>query len=448
MRTNRSLLPTLLALGSLFGCGDGASEDAPAAALTPEAPEPTPGESGQATDEAPDSDATPAPSTPPVDLLHAVGTELAVSTAYRDDAEQPARMVDGELPTAWNSRSGDLVGAWFEVRIPEGATVSGLEMTAGFVKEGSRTDLFTGNHRVTRVRVSRDGTSLGEFALDPALRTLQPIAASGPAGVYRVEVLETLAGSRDDWREICISEVRVMGHAPDATPGARTPRVGIGTLPAPRVAAPPADPAAFASALEGAVVHFVRVWDQAGREYAESLRATGDTDFQDAESARLRGMRRRAFGRVADVLEPVNPSAADRLRAAGAERQQHATVLVDAVAPVVAEHGDAALRCTWAKLAARTHIVGLLAPTRANDVVFEIEEMTGAFTREERLQFRAEQRAAGVLRRTGAALRRGDSPPSAPLREHDLTHLSSEHWTGLLAGLDGLATACPAEAAE
>jgi|GEM_PF-3762485 len=38
------------------------------------------------------------------------------------------------------------------------------------------------NVRITRLRVWRDGQSLGEFALDPAVRAPQPIALDAPGG--------------------------------------------------------------------------------------------------------------------------------------------------------------------------------------------------------------------------------------------------------------------------
>ncbi len=91
----------ILSLCLLIGCGaDPAPASSPASepeveavapATGPVVPEPVPAETS----------AEPAPTTtPPVDLLHAVGTELAVSSAYRDQASQVARLVDGDLATA------------------------------------------------------------------------------------------------------------------------------------------------------------------------------------------------------------------------------------------------------------------------------------------------------------------------------------------------------------
>jgi hypothetical protein len=68
------------------------------------------------------------------------------------------------------------------------------------------------NHRISRVRVLRDGRVLGEHPLDIAERGLQRIPVGGPGGDYRVEVLATAPGSKRAWREICISELRVVGE--------------------------------------------------------------------------------------------------------------------------------------------------------------------------------------------------------------------------------------------
>lgn len=192
--------------------------------------------------------APPVPTGPPVDLLHATAAAVATSSAYRDDAAQVAALVDGSLETAWNSRTGDLTGAWIEVRLPADATVSSIAMTAGFTHVTARADLFPGNHRVTRVRVLHDGVEAGTFPLDPDLRTLQTIPVGGAGGVYRIEIAEVLPGARTDWRETCVSELAVMGHAPGEVPGSRRPATAIGTLPE----LPAVVPAAATAAATGA----------------------------------------------------------------------------------------------------------------------------------------------------------------------------------------------------
>ena len=246
LRMRRTLVLSLLLLA---GCG---SPEAQSPTPPPVTPEPTPVEptpvatgAAQATPEAPPPTA-PTPETPPVvaevpptpptadgpevDLLHAVVTRVAVSSAYRDDSAQVSRLVDGDVETAWNSRSGDLVGAFIEVDVPPEASVRAIAMTTGFTHTTARADLFTGNHRVSRVRLSRDGAALGEHTLDTSGRGLVEIPVSQPGGRFRIEVLETLPGERSDWRELCVSELRVLGTAPGARPASASPATSVGAL--------------------------------------------------------------------------------------------------------------------------------------------------------------------------------------------------------------------------
>jgi hypothetical protein len=214
-----------------------AAGDAQAAAAQPAAPaEPAP---------------APAETAPAIDLLRAVATEVATSSAFRDDVAQIGRMCDGDLQTAWNSRTGDLAGAWIAVTLPAGATVTGIEMTAGFTKASGANDLFTGNHRVRRVRVTHDGATVGEYPLDIESRELQRLPVSGGGGEYRITLADVVAGTHASWREACVSELRVLGAAPGAREGSSTPTFRIGETEAAADAGPAADAGADAAAGEG-----------------------------------------------------------------------------------------------------------------------------------------------------------------------------------------------------
>ena len=85
-------------------------------------------------------------------------------------------------------------------------------MRWSFDKKKGDVDLFTANHRITKIAVSRDGQKLKEASLDPTKRGLQSIAIDGPGGDYRIDVLETLPGSRKDWKELTVSELKVVGR--------------------------------------------------------------------------------------------------------------------------------------------------------------------------------------------------------------------------------------------
>src|SRR5262249_18060984 len=132
----------------------------------------------------------------PIDLLHAVPTVLAVSSVVRNNNNHPAHLVDGKLNTAWNSRTGNLNGAFIAVRLPRDVQVQGISLSVGYTHNNAEGDLFLMNPRIRRVRISRDGTSLGEFPLDPDRRNLQLIALKGPGGDYKIEVVDFLMGTK------------------------------------------------------------------------------------------------------------------------------------------------------------------------------------------------------------------------------------------------------------
>jgi hypothetical protein len=300
----------------------------------------------------------------PVDLLHAVRADVAVSSAYRDRAPQAGLLIDGDLETAWNSRTGDLAGAWIEVRLPAEASVSGIAMTVGFTHRTDQRDLFTGNQRVARVRVLREGqVVLAEHAFDTSSRELQTIPVQGAGGVWRVEVLAMQVGDRSDWRETCVSELRVMGTAPNAVAGAQFPRVAVGALPPPR-APVTVDPAQLATQARSAIDAFSRAWVQYeidSRGMASSSVGRYDEGVE-VPIASWRQTRRTALGRVADLVDPIDEGAAGRLRAAAAQSIDLAArgwpdasheadlALADAAFDaVIARAADRALACSWSR---------------------------------------------------------------------------------------------------
>jgi hypothetical protein len=196
--------------------------------------ESAPPERGQSPTEAvenapePDEPATPEPSSEPVDLLHAVPVTIGASSAYREEVGQVERLFDGDLETAWNSRTGDLQGSFIELDLPRDVEVTDIEMTVGYTKTSNGRDLFVGNHRVRRVRVLRDGAEVAsrELAIDD--RELQSLGVTGPGGRYRIELTELVAGDHASWREACVSEIRVTGRG--GTAGSSTPRAQVGAL--------------------------------------------------------------------------------------------------------------------------------------------------------------------------------------------------------------------------
>jgi hypothetical protein len=193
---------------------------------------------------APSASASAAVATPPasasasvaandeIDLLYATRAAIAVSSKVDNPKDYPEHLVDRKPETAWNGKTGDLVGGWIAFRVPKDAFVRRVEITAGFdkvAKDG--TDLFTANHRIKRLAVTRDGVAIGEPTLDVDARGPQKIAIDREGGEYKLEVLETVPGTKKEWRELVVSELHVYGTTPRIERvGGEQPRVFVGSL--------------------------------------------------------------------------------------------------------------------------------------------------------------------------------------------------------------------------
>jgi hypothetical protein len=169
---------------------------------------------------------------PLVNLITDAPTSVAVSSTVANRAILPAHLIDGDLGTAWNSRTGDLQGAWIGARVPADARVAKIRMTVGFTKVDPKLgDLFTMNPRIRKVRVLRDGATVIEQTLDPALRTLQDIPIDQPGGEYKIVVVDIVPGTRSSWREISVSELEIWGSLPAGVAAtSNTPVVRVGAF--------------------------------------------------------------------------------------------------------------------------------------------------------------------------------------------------------------------------
>jgi hypothetical protein len=349
----------------------------------------------------------------PVDLLGAVRTDIAVSSVYRDQAQQATKLVDGDIETAWNSRTGDLVGAWIEVRVPATSTVTAIALTAGFTRVSEGNDLFTGNHRIRRVRVLRDGTEIAAANLDPESRELQSVPVSGGGGVYRIEVLEVLAGTRRNWRELCISELRVMGRDAGAQNGLRFPRVSVGRLPDPRPEPGTADRAQISRALRDEARTLARTWRDFERQIFSLAQDRGNPEPDGAMRASFGRAHRSSLTRAADFVDLVDGVRADALRRAAAQELEWGSLsvresartadlaLFDAAFEAVASWtGDDAARCEWASVHA-----GIRANRIWNQMRLDLQyaEVSGAMDGE---PSRAELRRLAQLERASEAMQR------------------------------------------
>src|SRR5687768_4082355 len=62
-----------------------------------------------------------------VELTRSIDVSVRVSSRVKNKAIQPHHLVDGDLKTAWNSRTGELVGAWVDVAITRSSDKATIE---------------------------------------------------------------------------------------------------------------------------------------------------------------------------------------------------------------------------------------------------------------------------------------------------------------------------------
>jgi hypothetical protein len=169
---------------------------------------------------------------PLVDLLHETPTQIAVSSRVDNPHDWVEHLVDGRLETAWNSKTGDLVGGWFGFKVDPRVRVRRLELAVGYLGRSKRgEDLFAMNHRITRIRVTRNGEVVLEKDLDAESRKLQAINVDTEGGEFRITVLAVRPGTHAAWRELAVSELRVLGDVPETMARARSsqmPEVFVG----------------------------------------------------------------------------------------------------------------------------------------------------------------------------------------------------------------------------
>ncbi|MFK8000079.1 MAG: hypothetical protein AB8H86_10795 [Polyangiales bacterium] len=149
-----------------------------------------------------------------VELQRSIEFNIQASSNYRDDPTQVERLIDGDFETAWNSATmeeGDTTPQTLTFTLPEGVTVHAIGLTTGYTKVDGTRDLFTGNRRIDHVRI-RHGETLVEADLLADAREIQDIPVEGGGGEWVVELTSWEAGERPDWRELVVSELRVLGE--------------------------------------------------------------------------------------------------------------------------------------------------------------------------------------------------------------------------------------------
>jgi len=151
---------------------------------------------------------------PIVDLFRAVPTTVTVSSTVANRSILPRHLVDRDPKTAWNSATGQLVGAWIQIAIPMGWTIDDVRMTAGFTATGpGGEDYFTMNPRIKSVTVTADDKPAGTFPLDIASHDLQTIRVHAEH-IVRLTIADIEPGSKPSWLEASVSELEAWGTPP------------------------------------------------------------------------------------------------------------------------------------------------------------------------------------------------------------------------------------------
>lgn len=187
-----------------------------------------------------------------VDLLHAGPAHVVVSSNVRNPKDYPAHLVDGREDTAWNSRTGDLVGARIAFVVPGDAQIKAIVISAGFNKTTDKGDLFTMNHRVRKLAVRDAHDDVVEhLTLDVDRREPQRITFDRPGGGYVLEVEEVVAGTQRAWRELTLSELQVLGvPGKDRYAKPRFPSVTVSPEPNPSWSLPGSENASYLGRYE------------------------------------------------------------------------------------------------------------------------------------------------------------------------------------------------------
>jgi len=153
------------------------------------------------------------------ELIAGTGALVEVSSMVDNNHDLPEHIADHDPSTAWNGRTGDLVGGWVGVRLAHDRYVHYATIVVGFDKKTDSEDLFTANHRITRVRVDcmRDDLdgfpkqTLREVALDPEVRGPQRVLVDAFCWDLKLVVIGVKPGTHEGWRELAVSEFAVYG---------------------------------------------------------------------------------------------------------------------------------------------------------------------------------------------------------------------------------------------
>jgi hypothetical protein len=181
-----------------------------------------------------------------VELLHSAPATIRVSSRVANKAILPTHIADRDVATAWNSRTGELRGAWVDLTVP-GAAIQEVRLTVGHTGKGPKgEDYFTMNPRIRKVTLLDGDDELAHVDLDVGQRGLQVVKLPEPQEHLRLRVDDVVMGTKPAWRETCISEIEAWGTLPaGATARALQPVVEVYNPTDVAWQTPPLDPSTY-----------------------------------------------------------------------------------------------------------------------------------------------------------------------------------------------------------
>ncbi len=144
-------------------------------------------------------------------------TAIASSVLNNEPKYWTANAVDGRRDTAWaEGAPGNGEGEWLEIRLPGTYQLTRVELIPGFdkVRADAYGDRWTLNNRVTAARLEFDHGSSTHVNFDANLRDFQGVNLRPPIRTQsvRITITGTKRGTKQDWHDACVSEVRLYGY--------------------------------------------------------------------------------------------------------------------------------------------------------------------------------------------------------------------------------------------
>lgn len=136
----------------------------------------------------------------------------ASSSLLRDHKidHTPNLVIDNKVNTAWvEGAKGNGVGEWIQLSSDKVATLSGIEIVAGYAKSSN---LFKQNNRIKKIEISfSNGTSVVKTLKDNIMG-FQKINFSTPvtSKIVKIKILDVYKGSK--YNDTCISEIKLLTY--------------------------------------------------------------------------------------------------------------------------------------------------------------------------------------------------------------------------------------------